>query len=145
MTAEIRNKDFGGLRDLRSLDVITQLVKYATVGVANTLIDAAAYFILTRWLWLGTLPVLAKGMAYAVGMGNSFYWNRTWTFRSRAKPWQAAILFIVSHIAALGINAGVMALMYNFLNGSEAMALGLATVVSFGWNFGLNRWIVFKR
>ncbi len=52
MTAEIRNKDLGGLRealpaqrvsrDLRGLDVIIQLLKYALVGVANTFIDASA-------------------------------------------------------------------------------------------------------
>jgi putative flippase GtrA len=78
-------------------------------------------------------------------MVNSFYWNRTWTFRSRSNLWRAGVLFILTHVFALGINAGAMALMYNFLNCSEAMALGLAVAVSFGWNFSLNRWFVFKR
>ncbi|MEA3349451.1 MAG: GtrA family protein [Chloroflexota bacterium] len=124
--------------------VITQLVKYALVGAANTLIDAAAYYALTRWLGLESLPVLAKSIAYAIGMVNSFYCNRTWTFRSRSNPWPAVLLFIPTHIAALGINAGVMALMYNNLDWSEVIALGVATGASFGWNFFLNRCFVFK-
>jgi putative flippase GtrA len=138
MTAEIRN------RDLRGLDVIIQLLKYALVGVVNTLIDASAYFGLTRWLGLASLPVLTKGITYTVGMVNSFYWNRTWTFRSRSNLWRAGVFFILTHFFALGINAGAMALMYNFLYCTELLALGVATVASFGWSFVLNRWLVFR-
>jgi len=128
---------------------IVQAVKYATVGVSNTLIDAAAYFILTRWLWLGSLPVMAKGIAYAVGMVNSFYWNRNWTFvgrdtARRAPAWRAAVLFTLTHIAALGINAGVMYLGLEILNLSEIISLVLATGTAFGWNFILNKLVVFK-
>ena len=67
-----------------------QAIKYGVVGITNTLIDAAAYYALTRWLWLGSLPILAKGIAYAIGMTNSFYWNRNWTFKSQSNPWKAA-------------------------------------------------------
>jgi putative flippase GtrA len=154
MTAEIRNKDLGNLRealpaqrvsrDLRGLDVIIQLLKYALVGVVNTLIDASAYFGLTRWLGLASLPVLTKGITYTLGMVNSFYWNRTWTFRSRSNLWRAGVLFILTHVFALGINAGAMALMYNFLHCTELLALGVATAASFGWSFILNRWLVFR-
>lgn len=119
-------------------------MKYATVGVSNTLIDAAAYFALTRWLWLGSLPVLAKGIAYAVGMVNSFYWNRTWTFNSQGNPWKAAFLFTLTHIAALGINAGVLFLWLEVLAMGEAVSLVMATGAAFGWNFGMNKFVVFK-
>jgi len=123
-----------------------------TVGVLNTLIDAAVYFALTRWLGLRSLPVLAKGIAYAVGMTNSFYWNRTWTFKSQSNSfdtaqdrlWRAAFLFTLTHIAALGINAGVMYLGLETFNLSEVISLALATGASFGWNFILNKLVVFK-
>jgi putative flippase GtrA len=130
------------LKDLEGL--ITQIVKFMLVGVLNTAIDAGAYVVLTRWLGLGSLPVLAKGLAYAIGMTNSFFWNRNWTFKSDTSVGQAAALFALTHIAALGINAGVMALGLRVLQLPEIVALGLATAASFGWNFVLNKIVVFK-
>ncbi len=150
MTAEAKAKrNLEGFENLQGLEIITQIIKYAAVGVSNTLIDAAAYFALTRWLWLGTLPVLAKGIAYAIGMTNSFYWNRNWTFKSkdtvsRVPTWKAAFLFTLTHIAALGINAGVMYLGLETFNLNEAISLVLATGAAFGWNFILNKLVVFK-
>jgi putative flippase GtrA len=123
---------------------ISQIIKFMLVGALNTTIDAGAYFILTRWLGLGSIPVLAKAIAYAIGMTNSFFWNRNWTFKSDASIWRAAVLFTLTHIAALGVNAGVMALGLKMLQLPEVIALGLATATSFIWNFVLNKIVVFK-
>ncbi len=142
MTAEAKTRTLPGFGDLEGL--LKQIAKFMTVGVFNTLIDAGAYFALTRWFGLGALPILAKSIAYAIGMTNSFFWNRRWTFQSETNPWRAALLFTLTHIAALGINAGVMAFSLRTLELSEVVALALATVAAFGWNFFLNKWVVFK-
>lgn len=110
----------------------------------NTAIDAGTYLVLTRWLGLGSALVFAKSISYAVGMVNSFFWNRSWTFKSQANAWRAAGLFTLTHIAALVINAGTMALALDALHISEIIALGLATAASFIWNFALNKILVFK-
>lgn len=122
---------------------VMQVAKFMTVGVLNTLIDAGAYFILTRGLGLLALPVLAKGISYVVGMINSFFWNRNWTFKSQTSTSGAAFLFTLTHIVALGINAGVMALSINVLALPEIIGIGLATISAFVWNFALNKLIVF--
>ncbi len=142
MTAEAKTRTLPGFGDLDGL--LKQIAKFMTVGVLNTLIDAGAYFTLTRWFGLGALPILAKSIAYAIGMTNSFFWNRRWTFQSETNPWRAALLFTLTHIAALGINAGVMAFSLRTLELSEVVALALATAAAFGWNFFLNKWVVFK-
>jgi len=129
---------------LPNLSTLAQAAKFMAVGVLNTLIDAATYFSLTRWTFLSALPVWAKGISYVVGMVNSFFWNRTWTFRSRSNPWRAAGLFTLTHVAALGINTGTMALALQGLHVPELIALGLATAASFVWNFTLNKWVVFR-
>ena len=146
MTAEVRLGVAGvGAAPVSPVpQTLLQAVKFMAVGVLNTLIDAGSYFALTRWLGLAALPVPAKGLAYAIGMVNSFFWNRTWTFRSRGNPWRAAGLFTLTHVAALGINAGTLALGLGALHLPELMALGLATGASFVWNFGLNKWVVFR-
>lgn len=146
MTAETKQaKNFGSLQDFRSFQTLVQIAKFMTVGVLNTAIDAAAYFVLTRWLGFGALPVLAKGIAYVVGMVNSFFWNRTWTFGDRGNIWRAAGLFTLTHVFALIINAGTMALALDWLGLPEIVALGAATGASFVWNFVLNKLVVFKK
>jgi len=126
-------------------NTLTQIAKFMTVGVLNTTIDAAAYFTLTRWLGLGSMLVLAKGIAYVIGMLNSFFWNRTWTFGDKGNIWRAAGLFTLTHIAALAINAGTMAFALDKLGLPEVVALGVATGASFIWNFVLNKLVVFKQ
>ena len=145
MTAEARDvKNFGSLEGFRSFKTLTQIAKFMTVGVLNTAIDAGAYFALTRWLGFGSALVLAKGIAYVVGMVNSFFWNRSWTFSDNGNVWRAAGLFTLTHIFALGINAGTMAFVLEVMLLPEIIALGAATGASFIWNFVLNKVLVFR-
>lgn len=125
-------------------NTIVQIAKFMIVGVLNTTIDAAAYFALTRWLGLGSMLVLAKGIAYVIGMLNSFFWNRTWTFGDKGNIWRAAGLFTITHIAALAINAVTMALALDCLHLPEIVALSAATGAAFVWNFVLNKLVVFR-
>jgi putative flippase GtrA len=123
---------------------IPQVIKFSLVGILNTLLDAGIYLILTGWLGFGALPVLAKGIAYSIGMGNSFILNRFWTFSSNVKITHSAGIFILTQIAALGINTGFMALGLKFLHLPELIALGFATLVTFCWNFVINKLVVFR-
>jgi len=123
---------------------IVQIAKFMTVGVLNTAIDAGAYFALTRWLGFGSALVFAKSLAYIIGMLNSFFWNRTWTFGDNGNVWRAAGLFTLTHIFALAINAGTMAFVLEVMQLPEIIALSAATGASFIWNFVLNKLVVFK-
>jgi putative flippase GtrA len=55
-----------------------QALKFAAVGVLNTAVAGAVTFLtLKAWGW----PSLAaNGLGYVVGVVNSYFWNRTWTF-----------------------------------------------------------------
>ncbi|MBC8263580.1 MAG: GtrA family protein [Anaerolineales bacterium] len=72
---------------------LEQAAKFLSVGILNTALDASLYFVLTRWPALryacgysgqgfSTLQTLAKGISYGAGILNSFYWNKSWTFKS---------------------------------------------------------------
>jgi putative flippase GtrA len=124
---------------------IPQVIKFSLVGILNTLLDAGIYLTLTAWLGFGAFPVLAKGIAYSIGISNSFIMNRSWTFDSDAKVGRSAGIFILVQIAALGINTGTLALGLNQLHLPELVALGCATLVTFGWNFVINKLVVFRR
>ena len=144
MTAQANSSLKSAASQSPLINTVVQVAKFMTVGVLNTLIDTGTYFILTRGLGLMTLPVLAKSIAYAVGMINSVFWNRNGTFKSQASTWKAAFLFTLTHIVALGINAGVMALSINTLALPEIIGIGLATTSAFVWNFALNKLLVFQ-
>jgi len=120
---------------------LAQILKFCLVGALNTLLDAGLYLALTRWLGLGQLPALAKGLSYGAGIVNSFYWNKTWTFGSESGKLTP---FVLTNLIALGINAGVMYVCLNELYLHEALGLVLATLSSFGWNFGVSKWLIFK-
>lgn len=144
MIAEFRDR-IERYRMSRYWGLTEQILKFMSVGALNTIIDAAVYYLLTRFLpFFAVQPVMAKGISYVVGMINSFFWNRSWTFKSSVSMSRSAILFTLTHVAALGVNAGVMALGLDILHLPEIVSFVLATSASFIWNFSLNKWVVFK-
>jgi putative flippase GtrA len=124
---------------------LAQVAKYSVVGVGNTALDAVLYLLLTRWLGLGGVKVLAKGLSYAVGTLNSFHWNRSWTFRSRVSAAATFLPFVLVSLTALALNALVMYLALALLGQQELLALALATGVTLLWNFAAGKFLVFRR
>lgn len=122
-----------------------QALKFLVVGVLNTGVDAGLYLALTRWLGLAALPALAKGISYSAGVVNSYYWNRSWTFRSRAGGLGTVAAFGLANLAALALNAGAMHLALNVLGLPEIVAFGAATAATFSWNFAVNKFVVFRQ
>lgn len=118
---------------------LVQALKFAVVGLSNTAIDACLYFMLTRGL--AAPPVPAKAISFAAGVLNSFYWNRSWTFQASGD----LASFAISNILALGVNVGGMYVCLQAFNLPEALALALATSLSFVWNFAISKFFVFKK
>lgn len=74
-------------------ETITQFVKYALVGVMNTLVTLGVIYVTKSFL--GIKPMGANAMGYACGLINSFIWNKTWVFQSRKDFKREAIKFMV--------------------------------------------------
>lgn len=122
---------------------IGQAVKFGAVGLLNTALDLGLYFALTRWI--GLAAVFAKSISYGAGLLNSFYWNKSWTFRSKASTRATLLPFILVNLAGLAINTGVMQLCLKGLQFPEIVALGLATVSTLVWNFTTSKLLVFRK
>jgi len=124
---------------------LTQAAKFVLVGILNTAFDVGLYLVLTRWIGVfARWRVVAKGISYGAGVLNSFYWNRSWTFKVRAGV-AAFTAFVAANLMAMAINAGVMYLALNEFGLPEGLALALATGTTFVWNFTLCRWLIFKQ
>lgn len=124
-------------------DWIKQLVRFGMVGVLNTFVDAGLYFLLSRSGWMSDL-VVAKALSYSLGVLNSYYWNKAWTFRSHVESRRAFLPFVLANLLAVGLNTWGMHLALETLGLPETGALLLATAMTFLWNFIANKFFIFK-
>jgi putative flippase GtrA len=131
-------------RTLPYLVWLEQAAKFLSVGILNTALDASLYFVLTRWLGFAAFKTLAKGISYGIGILNSFYWNKSWTFKSDAAKVAAFLPFVLANLAGLAINTGVMRVCLNALGLHEIPSLALATGITLSWNFTASKVLVFK-
>ena len=70
-----------------------RFIKYASVGVGNTVITFMT-FTLLRAFGLG--EDLSNALGYIAGMINSFCWNRQWVFQSKdGNGWKQACWFLI--------------------------------------------------
>jgi len=137
-----------------------QLVKFAIVGVLNTLVDFAVFQTLN--LLLGWVYA-AQVFGYTCGIVNSYLWNSSWTFREqRTRSLREMLLFLAVNLVSLGVSLGVMWLcreafgltnewaaswmpdaLSGFVKGDTIDKL-IATFVAIIVNFGGNRLFVFN-
>lgn len=120
---------------------LLQMIRFGLVGTANTLIDLGAYFFFSRFV---SNLVLAKAFSYSVGLLNSFYWNKSWTFQSREKTSRVLPLYVAVNLLAIGLNTWMMHLALWTFGLSEMGALALATGATFAWNFITSKFFIFR-
>ena len=93
-------------RNIEAKKTVWQIIKFAIVGVLNTLVDFAVFQALN--LLLGWVYV-AQVIGYTCGIINSYVWNSNWTFREqRTRSFREIALFIVVNLASLGVSLGVI-------------------------------------
>jgi putative flippase GtrA len=71
--------------------VLVQPLRFAVVGVANTVVSFTAYALLVA---AGAPYVLAALLAFAAGALNGYVLNRRWTFDARDSP-RARLLYVL--------------------------------------------------
>jgi putative flippase GtrA len=121
---------------------LTQLIKFALVGVMNTLISLGIIYLLMNLFHMDYR--VSNVIGYLAGLINSFIWNRNWTFKSQGHPVKEITLFIL----VFGISYGLQFLFLNFLvqiielnpNLAQPTAMIVYTLI----NFILNKTITFQ-
>ena len=78
-----------------------QLLKYAVIGVLNTLITLATFYLLnTR---LGLSYGISNVTGYVLGVINSFLWNRNWVFKTKNNFSRELVLFVCGFLICLAL------------------------------------------
>jgi putative flippase GtrA len=123
--------------------LIKELTKFGIIGVLNTVLDFAVWNAL---LFIG--PIKAQVIATVVSATSSYFMNRHWTFRHRARSGlkREYTLFFVFNAVGLVITSGILGIAtYVFgiddrvwLNVVKFFGIMLATVFRF-WSY--RRWV----
>ncbi|MEJ6005814.1 GtrA family protein [Paucibacter sp. AS339] len=103
-----------------------QLVRYGIVGIASNLVGYFIYLGLTR---IGVGPKTAMSLLYAIGVAQTFVFNKSWTFTFKGP--QAPALFRYSTLYAAGylINYYSMALFVDQKNIRHEFVMAALTVL----------------
>lgn len=62
------------------LGTLVQFIKFGIVGVSNTLVDLAVYYIIV--LINPALYILGKTAGFIISVLNAFYWNNRYVFKT---------------------------------------------------------------
>ena len=122
--------------------------RFATVGAANVLLDVAVFNVL-RLVVIEHKPLTAKGVSTAVAAVSSYFMNRHWTWRERARTGvrRELPLFVGLSAIGLGLTEACLAVSHYGLGLTSALADNIAAnVVGLGvgmaWRFwAFRRWV----
>jgi putative flippase GtrA len=125
----------------RHRHTISEFIKFALVGLLNTGVDVAIFFLLTR---IGIYYVAAQTVSYSCGAANSYLLNKVWTFRSCGLSYSEIVRFAAVNLISLGISVVVLSLLHDTAGLDLAAAKGGATLSALAVNFLGNKLWVFK-
>jgi putative flippase GtrA len=121
--------------------LLIQLVKFGIVGVSNTLLTFAIYWLLLKGF--GVWYLAASAIGFIAGATNGFLLNRRWTFHGHVGDAFTPVRWAIVQGCGLGVNEG---LLYLFVHDarldkllSQAFATAVVTVSTFfanrAWTF----------
>lgn len=124
-----------------------ELVSYVFWGVMTTLVNYAAYFLLTRGL--GVYYLTANVIAWAVSVLFAYFTNKLFVFRSTDWAWRVALRelwqMVASRLFSGALELGILWLFVDVLRLPDAPVKLLANVVVVVVNYVLSKWVVFKK
>lgn len=122
----------------------TQFIIFSFIGVLNTVIHYVLFLLLFRLF--GAPVMVSSALGYLVGMVNSFFLNRHWTFKiSGTDMGPEFIRFIVVNLVSLGVNLLVLQMLVSQANIMPEIAQGVAILGALVVNFSGNKLWTFNR
>lgn len=124
-------------------------LRFILVGIANTAID---FFVLFGLTALGVELILANMISTSIALTFSFFFNRSFTFRSSGRKTTQIFGFLAVTLAGLWVLQPIILVFFVPLLtpviGRDLSIIGskmLATVVSMVWNYLLYDSLVFEK
>lgn len=123
-------------------NLIKQFIKFGIVGLSNTLISLAIYYVL---IYFKINYIIANTIAFIISVLNSYYWNSKFVFKKsdegNLKP---LIKTFMSYGTTFILSTILLFVMVDYLNISEIIAPILNLIITIPLNFLLNKFWAFK-
>lgn len=120
---------------------ILQFIKFCFVGVSNTLVAWACYYL---FLWIDEdLYIVGSVVGGMVSIANAFYWNDQFVFKSNNNDWRSKLKRLgKTYISYGGTSLFGLLLLWvevRFLGVSKLIAPPLNLIITIPLNFMLNK------
>ena len=124
-----------------------ETILYIVFGVLTTLVNIAAYYVLTRWL--AADAAIAAAVAWLLSVLFAYGTNRKWVFESRANGLRAVlaemIAFFAARLATGLMDIGIMALFVDALHWPDMPVKIASNVLVVILNYAFSKLIVFRK
>ena len=122
-----------------------QFIKFGFVGVSNTLISLAVYYVC---LHFGLHYIVANTLGFVVGTINAYFWNNKFVFKKEEgeirDTKKSVVKVFISYGFTLGLSTVLLAFWVDGLHISENVAPILNLLVTIPLNFVLNKFWAFR-
>lgn len=134
--AEIKNRLFS--------HKISELFRFGSVGVINTLMDFTVFSIMVYTLSVNI--AVSQAVGYGCGVVNSFIMNKSWTFKAgqQKNTTLQFAAFLVINAISLGISSLLIGFFVNHTSISVLMAKLIVTLITQTINYVGYKMVVFK-
>lgn len=124
---------------------ILQFLKFGIVGISNTLISLAVYYL---FLWFDpTLYLLGNIVGWFVSVANAFFWNNKYVFQSKSSDMAAFLKKLGKTYLSYGVtfllSTVLLYLEVEVLNWSTVVSPVLNLLITIPLNFLLNKFWTF--
>lgn len=137
----INNKE-----DLKKL--IIQFIKFGIVGVSNTLISLAIYYVL---VFVNCNYIVANTIGFIISVLNAYYWNNKYVFKAKDKvktkkdTVKQLIKVYMSYGVTFILSTVLLYIMVDCLDISEYIAPIINLCITVPLNFVMNKLWAFKK
>lgn len=123
-----------------------QFIKFGLVGVSNTAISLAVYYIflmIDRDLYLA-----GNVVGWVVSVANAFFWNNKYVFTSESSGWKVGIKKLgktyFSYGATFVLSTALLYLEVDILHWSASISPLINLLITIPLNFLLNKFWAFR-
>lgn len=119
-----------------------RFIKFALVGILNTLINWILFFILNN---MGVYYLIANVISYSISTLNSYVWNSKWVFKYKGdNKKETTLKFILLNIFGLILNTLILFVLVDKLGFNKMIGLIITTAIVMIINYLINKLWVFK-
>ena len=127
--------------------ILIQFIKFGLVGVSNTIVSWAFYYL---FLWIDERLYLVGGfVGTIVSIANAFFWNNRFVFKDENNDLKNTVRKLIkTYISYGGTSLLGMLLLYIEVEAfdiSKALAPPLNLIITIPLNFILNKFWTFKK